>query len=151
VTDRPLSLEALLATVSDPRAGAIVTFQGVTREVSAIDYEAYRDMASERIATIVAEAVTRHRLCAAGAEHRVGVVALSEPSVIVAVSAPHRTEAFAGAREIIDRIKAEAPIWKREIDAAGSSRRVAGTPAPGATVLDLAKTRGASRGSAVGE
>jgi molybdopterin synthase catalytic subunit len=49
-------------------------------------------------------------------EHRVGDVALSEPSVIVAVSAPHRGEAFAGAREIIDRVKAEAPIWKKEID-----------------------------------
>ena len=63
---------------------------------------------------IVAEAVERHGLRAAAAEHRVGDVPLSEPSVIVAVSAPHRGEAFAGAREIIDRIKAEAPIWKKE-------------------------------------
>jgi molybdopterin synthase catalytic subunit len=56
----------------------------------------------------------RHSLCAAAAEHRVGTVALSEPSVLVAVSAPHRGEAFAGAREIIDEIKARAPIWKQE-------------------------------------
>jgi molybdopterin synthase catalytic subunit len=53
-------------------------------------------------------------LCAAAAEHRVGIVPLSEASVIVAASAPHRGEAFAGAREIIDEIKARAPIWKRE-------------------------------------
>ena len=59
-------------------------------------------------------AIERHGLCAAAAEHRVGVVPLSEPSVAVAVSAPHRAEAFAGAREIIDEIKAQAPIWKKE-------------------------------------
>ncbi|HYN51146.1 MAG TPA: molybdenum cofactor biosynthesis protein MoaE, partial [Thermoleophilaceae bacterium] len=59
-------------------------------------------------------------------EHRVGDVPLSEPSVIVAVSAPHRGEAFAGAREIIDRVKADAPIWKKEIDGA-EGRWVDGT------------------------
>jgi molybdopterin synthase catalytic subunit len=71
-------------------------------------------MAQAQIAEIVAAAVERHGLCAAAAEHRVGVVPLSEPSVAIAVSAPHRAEAFAGAREIIDRIKAQAPIWKKE-------------------------------------
>jgi molybdopterin converting factor subunit 1 len=135
VTERPLSVEALAASVSDPRAGAIVTFQGVTREVSRLDYEAYTEMASERMTLIVGECIERHGLCAASAEHRVGAVALGEPSVIVAVSAPHRAEAFAGASEIIDRIKAEAPIWKVEVDADGSARRVAGTPPPGAEAL----------------
>ena len=110
----PLSLDALVARVRDPRAGAVVTFQGVTREVDHLDYEAYAEMADERVRAIVAEAIERHGLCAAAAEHRIGTVPLSEPSVAVAASAPHRAEAFAGAREIIDRIKAEAPIWKRE-------------------------------------
>ena len=110
----PLSLDALVARVRDPRAGAVVTFQGVTREVDHLDYEAYAEMADERIRAIVAEATERHGLCAAAAEHRIGTVPLSEPSVAVAASAPHRAEAFAGAREIIDSIKAEAPIWKRE-------------------------------------
>ena len=114
VTGEPLSLEALAARVGDPRAGAVVTFQGVTRAVERLDYEAYVEMAEERIAEIAAEAVQRHGLCAAAVEHRVGVVPLSEPSVCVAVAAPHRGEAFAGAREIIDRVKAEAPIWKKE-------------------------------------
>ena len=114
VTTSPLSLDALVARVRDARAGAVVTFQGVTREVDHLDYEAYVEMADERIRAIVAEAIERHGLCAAAAEHRIGTVPLSEPSVAVAVSAPHRGEAFAGAREIIDRIKAEAPIWKRE-------------------------------------
>jgi MoaE-MoaD fusion protein len=114
VTDEPLALEPLIALVRDPRAGAVVIFQGVTREVSELDYEAYAPMAERQLAEIVAAAVERHGLCAAAAEHRIGVVALSEPSVVVAASAPHRDAAFAGAREIIDEIKARAPIWKKE-------------------------------------
>ncbi len=114
VTAEPLALEPLIGLVRDPRAGAVVTFQGVTREVSELDYEAYAPMAERKIAEIVAAAIDRHGLCAAAAEHRMGVVALSEPSVVVAVSAAHRDAAFAGAREIIDEIKAQAPIWKKE-------------------------------------
>jgi molybdopterin synthase catalytic subunit len=107
-TDR-LRLDPLIERVRDPRAGAVVTFLGVTREVAELEYEAER-----KIAEIVAAAIDRHGLCAAAAEHRVGTVPLSEPSVTVAVSAPHRGAAFAGAREIIDEIKAQAPIWKKE-------------------------------------
>ena len=114
VRAEPLSLDALAAAVRDPRAGAVVTFSGVTREVAHLDYEAYAEMAAEQIEAIVAAAIERHGLCAAAAEHRVGRVARSEASVIVAASAPHRAEAFAGAREIIDEIKRRAPIWKRE-------------------------------------
>jgi MoaE-MoaD fusion protein len=120
-----LSLEALAARVRDPRAGAVVTFEGVTREVAWLDYEAYVEMAEPQMLAIVEAAIARHGLCAAAAEHRVGRVPLSEPSVIVAVSAPHRGEAFAGAREIIDEIKARAPIWKAE-----EGEWVAGSPPP---------------------
>jgi len=114
VTEEPLSLDAVVRAVADPRAGATVTFTGTTRDVEHVDYEAYAEMARERIAEIVAEAIHRHELCSAAAEHRVGRVPRGEPSVIVAASAPHRREAFMGARELIDRIKAEVPIWKRE-------------------------------------
>ncbi len=134
VGEEPLSLQAVTSAVRDPRAGAVVSFQGVTREVAALEYEAYVEMAKERIAAILQDAVGAHRLCAAAAEHRVGTVPLGEPSVVVAASAAHRDEAFAGAREIIDRIKSEAPIWKRELDERGVSRPVPGTPAPGARV-----------------
>jgi molybdopterin synthase catalytic subunit len=129
VTGEPLSLDAVTARVRDPRAGAVVTFQGVTRDVEKLEYEAYTEMAEERIASIVADAVERHGLCAAAAEHRVGDVPLSDPSVIVAVSAPHRGEAFAGGREIIDRLKAEAPIWKKEVEG-GEGRWTQGTRPP---------------------
>ena len=114
VTAEPLALEPLIERVRDPRAGAVVTFQGVTREVSELKYEAYAEMAEKKIAEVVRQAIERHGLCAAAAEHRVGSVALSEPSVTVAASAPHRDAAFAGAREIIDEIKARVPIWKKE-------------------------------------
>jgi MoaE-MoaD fusion protein len=110
----PLSVDALAERVRDPRAGAVVTFSGVTREVDFLDYEAYAEMAAEQIDVIVADAVERHGLCRAAADHRVGRVELGEPSVIVAASAPHRDAAFAGAREIIDEIKSRVPIWKRE-------------------------------------
>ena len=114
VTDQPLSLDALVQSVRDPRAGAVVTFLGVTREVGELHYEAYAEMAQRKIEEIVQAAIERHGLCAAAAEHRVGVVALSEPSVAIAVSAPHRDAAFRGGREIIDEIKSQAPIWKKE-------------------------------------
>ncbi len=116
VSVEPLSLDRVARAVRDPRAGALVTFCGVTRDVELLEYEAYVEMAEERIAAIVAEVAGAHGLCAAAAEHRVGEVPLSEPSVIVAASAPHRPEAFAGARALIDRVKAEAPIWKREVE-----------------------------------
>jgi molybdopterin synthase catalytic subunit/molybdopterin converting factor small subunit len=114
ITHEPLALEPLLERVRDPRAGAVVTFSGVTREVSELEYEAYIEMAEREIAEIATAAIQEHGLCAAAAEHRIGTVPLSEPSVVIAVSAPHRDAAFAGAREIINEIKARAPIWKRE-------------------------------------
>jgi molybdopterin synthase catalytic subunit len=114
ITTEPLSSDALLELVRDPRAGAVVAFLGVTRAVEALEYEAYVDMAERQMGEIVSAAIDRHGLCAAAAEHRIGTVPLSEPSVAVAVSAAHRGEAFAGAREIIDEIKARAPIWKQE-------------------------------------
>jgi molybdopterin synthase catalytic subunit len=114
VTGDPLALDPLVERVRDPRAGAVVTFLGVTRDVPALEYEAYAEMAQGKMEEIVLRAIDRHGLCAAAAEHRVGEVALSEASVAIAVSAPHRAEAFAGAREIIDQIKALAPIWKKE-------------------------------------
>jgi MoaE-MoaD fusion protein len=114
ISSEPLSQDSLVAAVSDPRAGAIVTFLGVTRDVPALEYEAYAEMAAAKIREIAAAAAERHGLCAVAVEHRIGTVPLSEPSVVIAVSAPHRAEAFAGAREIIETLKAEVPIWKRE-------------------------------------
>jgi molybdopterin synthase catalytic subunit len=130
VTAAPLDLATLAAAVRDPRAGAVVCFEGVTREVPSLEYEAYAEMAEPKLRAIAEEEAARHGLCAVAVQHRVGTVALSEPSVIVAASAAHRGEAFAGARAVIDRVKAEAPIWKVEVEADGTQRRVEGTLPP---------------------
>jgi molybdopterin synthase catalytic subunit/molybdopterin converting factor small subunit len=114
VTAEPLALDPLVARVANPHAGAVVTFLGVTRDVEELLYEAYVPMAEQEMGRIVQAAVQRHGLCGAAAEHRIGAVRLGEASVAIAVSAPHRAEAYAGARQIIDDIKAHAPIWKRE-------------------------------------
>jgi molybdopterin synthase catalytic subunit/molybdopterin converting factor small subunit len=126
VSEHPLSVDALVGLVRNPAAGAVVVFEGVTREVEALEYEAYIEMAEEKIGSILASVKDEHGLTAIAAEHRVGLVPLSQPSVIVAASAPHRGEAFAGARAAIDRIKAEAPIWKKEIEG-GAGGWVEGT------------------------
>jgi len=129
VTEEPLDVATVSAAVRDPRAGAVIVFEGVTRQVGELDYEAYTEMAHDKLRAIGEEEAARHGLCAVALEHRVGTVPLSEPSVLVAASAPHRGEAFAGARALIDRVKAEAPIWKVEVDGA-DRRRVEGTLPP---------------------
>jgi molybdopterin converting factor subunit 1 len=126
VSAEPLDPAVLSRWVGRPEAGAIVSFQGTTRDVDRLDYEAYMGMAERRIVGILERCVERHGLAAAAAEHRVGPVPLGEPAVVVAVSAAHREEAFMGAREAIDRIKAEAPIWKREVEG-GKAHWVEGT------------------------
>ena len=117
IGSQPLDAAELSCWAGRPGAGAVVCFQGTCRDVDRLEYEAYAAMAEERIERILVECVERHGLEAAAAEHRVGSVPLGEAGVVVAVSAAHREEAFAGAREAIDRIKAEAPIWKREVEA----------------------------------
>lgn len=116
VTAEPIDPAEVTRLVGDPGAGAVVTFQGTTRDVDSLTYEAYEDMAAPKIRAILRDCVARHELLAAAAAHRVGSVPLGEPSVVVAVSAAHRPAAFDGARDAIDRIKAEAPIWKKEIE-----------------------------------
>jgi MoaE-MoaD fusion protein len=149
VSEDALRPDELLRSVSRPAAGAIVMFCGVTREVARLDYEAYREMAEEKMEMIVRDCVERHGLQAAAAEHRVGEVALGEPSVAVAVSAAHRAEAFTGAREVIDRIKAEVPIWKRELAPDGSMRWVQG--AAGRPVANRADRYAAEKPSPTAE
>jgi molybdopterin synthase catalytic subunit/molybdopterin converting factor small subunit len=114
VGPEPISLEGLSRRVVHLSAGAVVTFQGFPRDVPRLDYEAYAEMAEERIAAILSDCVSAHGLVAAAAEHRVGQVPAEEASIGIAASAPHREAAFTGAREALDRIKAEAPIWKLE-------------------------------------
>ena len=80
VTDEPLDLAPVAAAVRDPRAGAVVCFEGVTRDVEALDYEAYAEMARAKLRAIGEEEAERHGLCAVALVHRTGRVPLSEPS-----------------------------------------------------------------------
>ncbi|MFZ0768049.1 MAG: molybdenum cofactor biosynthesis protein MoaE [Acidimicrobiales bacterium] len=129
VTPEALSPDELAAWVTRPNCGAVVTFSGVVRNhsrdrenVTALEYEADNDLAERRMHEIVEEARTRWpALEAVAIHHRVGVVPLSESTVVVAVSAPHRDDAFEAARFCIDTLKRSVPMWKREHWLGGSA------------------------------
>jgi len=127
VTPEPLDVEAVRLLVTHPASGGTVLFLGTTREVESLEYEAYVDMAREQIATLAESVAREHELNAVAVVHRVGNVPLSEPSIVVAVSAGHRGEAFAGARALLDAVKSQAPIWKQERPGDGPPRWVEGT------------------------
>lgn len=120
--DEPLPVAAALEWAVRPDCGAAVVFTGTVRDhaegrdnVTALEYEAYDEEARPRMAAIVAEA--RRRWPEVGRLvllHRTGRLAVTETSVVVVASAPHRAEAFAAARWCIDTLKATVPIWKRE-------------------------------------
>jgi MoaE-MoaD fusion protein len=120
VTDEAIDAAALLSAVADPRAGASVLFVGSTRQdnegrvVERLEYEAYREMAGAEMAAIGDDIARRWPVIAVAMVHRLGVVVVGEVSVAVAVSAPHRAEAFAACRYGIDTLKARVPIWKKE-------------------------------------
>jgi MoaE-MoaD fusion protein len=121
VTEEPLSLDAAVAEVVDERAGGIATFTGTVRrqsrgrEVLHLEYEAYAEMAEDVITQLAAELDGAHDLCGIAIHHRVGRVEIGEPSVVIAVSAPHRQDALAACREAIDRLKETVPLWKKEV------------------------------------
>jgi molybdopterin synthase catalytic subunit len=127
VTADPLPVVAAAAFVERPDCGATVVFTGTVRDhsdgrpgVQSLEYEAYEEEVTPRLAAIAAEARSRWpdtgRLVLL---HRTGLLVVGEASVVVAASAPHRHEAFEAARFCIDTLKAAAPIWKREAWAGG--------------------------------
>jgi molybdopterin synthase catalytic subunit len=133
-----------------PSCGAVVTFAGTSRDhsdaegdrrqgVTVLEYEAYDEQVVPRLAAVAAE--LRRRWPAVGRVvllHRVGEVRVTEASVVVVVSAPHRDEAFAAARFGIDAVKATVPIWKREIWAEGSAWGLDAHPIDDLTDFDTA-------------
>ena len=127
VIDETIDVEAVRRSVADASTGATVVFMGTTREVPSLEYEAYVDMAREQIAQIAERVVAEHGCVAVACVHRVGIVPLGDPSVVVAASAAHRGEAFEGARALLDAVKAQAPIWKKEHYEDGDAAWVEGT------------------------
>ena len=120
VTTHAIDPTGVLARVGRPGDGAVAFFAGVVRNendgrpVSGMEYEGYDEMAREELAAIVAEAAERAGTDRIAAVHRLGRLSLGDVSVAIAVSAPHRAEAFGAARYIIEEIKKRLPVWKRE-------------------------------------
>ena len=121
VSDEPLVLEEVVRAVGGESQGGVVTFTGVVRRESRgkrivrLEYEAYRPMAERKLAEIGAGIAAEWPGARVAIVHRVGKLAVGEVAVVIAASAPHRAEAFAACREAIERLKREAPIWKKEV------------------------------------
>ena len=121
LTEGPVNLTSVVVAVVDEQAGAIATFLGTVRaksrgrDVIALEYEAYEEMAEEVIAEIAAEVDERYDLCKVAVTHRLGRVEVGETSVAIAVSAPHRQDALAACADVIEALKARVPLWKKEL------------------------------------
>ncbi len=120
VIDRSIDVSEVLASVRDTSAGAIDLFIGTTRDVSRgkkvkfLEYEAYGPMAQRQMEQMVQEAFGKWKVHKISIVHRIGRVALGEASVVIAVSSAHRREAFDACRYLIDTLKRDIPIWKKE-------------------------------------
>lgn len=127
ICEFPLSIDEALASVQRPGAGGIALFIGVVRDESAgravtrLEYSAYASMAKREMERIAEEIEREIEGVRVAALHRVGSLEVGDAAVVCAASAPHRGEAFRACRELIDRIKARVPIWKREIGPDGDA------------------------------
>ena len=139
LTPESLPVDVATTWAATTASGAVVTFCGIVRDhsegrpgVTGLSYEAYEDEASRRLTAVAAETRRRwpvvERLVLL---HRTGEVGLSEPSVVVVASSPHRSEAFEAARFAIDTLKETVPIWKREHWVGGSDWAACGHPVRG--------------------
>jgi molybdopterin synthase catalytic subunit len=121
LSEAALSQDAVIAEVARDEAGAIATFIGTTRarsrgrSVHHLEYEAYAGMAEEAMAEIAGELRERYDVLEIAIHHRIGRVEIGEPSVVIAVSAPHRHDALAACKDAIDTLKERVPLWKKEV------------------------------------
>lgn len=123
----PIDAGDVQGAVAHAACGAICVFHGVTRnhnlgrEVDFLEYEAYPEMALPAMSAIVEEIARRWPDTRAAMTHRVGRVDIGEASVVIAVSAPHRADAFEACRFAIDTLKTTVPVWKKEVWSDGES------------------------------
>lgn len=133
VTSGPLSVDGALAAVADPGAGGTCLFVGTVRDVSSggavtgLTYEAWDDLAVRRLTEIGDELHGRWPLRRVAILHRTGSLEVGEASVVIAVSAAHRAEAFEACRYAIERLKQDVPIWKKEGLRSGEAQWVMGS------------------------
>src|SRR5688500_19710796 len=130
LTNQPIDPQQILSSVASHAAGAVVLFLGTTREntqgrrTASLDYECYPEMAEKKLAELEAEARRRWPLTGCVIVHRLGHLELGEASIAIAVGSPHRQDAFEAGKWLIDTIKEDVPIWKRENWADGTSEWV---------------------------
>ncbi|MDF2679458.1 MAG: molybdopterin synthase catalytic subunit [Brevibacillus sp.] len=126
ITEEPLSADKLVRMVSNPHAGAILTFVGTVREFTHgqrtvyLSYEAYAPMAVEKMKQVAAEIEERWPGAQVAMQHRIGDLQVEEIAVVVAVATAHRNESFEAGRYAIERLKQIVPIWKKEMWEDGS-------------------------------
>jgi MoaE-MoaD fusion protein len=127
LTDQQLSLDRCIAAVSGEGYGGIVTFTGMVRlhsrgtTIDHLEYEAYAPMAIKVMARLCEDIEAEIAGARLAVEHRVGHLAIGEIAVVIAAAAPHRAEAFTACRAMIDRLKDNVPIWKKEVSVDGAS------------------------------
>ena len=127
LSEEPLDAAAIAAGVRSDAAGALVTFAGAVRELSrgqrvrALVYEAYGSMAQRQMEALAAEARQRWRIGNVAMVHRTGTLSVGDVSVVIAVAAPHRAEAFEACKWLIDELKRTVPIWKKEVYTEGEA------------------------------
>ncbi|MBT3212243.1 MAG: molybdenum cofactor biosynthesis protein MoaE [Planctomycetaceae bacterium] len=121
LTDDPIDTSLVLSTVVSASAGANVLFTGTTRQETEgvitnwLEYDAYKPLAERECVRLYEQAVRKFRIIKCSIVHRLGKVSVGEVSIAVAVSAVHRAEAFASASWLLDRIKEDVPVWKRQV------------------------------------
>ena len=121
LTGDPIDVDAVIAAASDDEAGAVAVFLGTVRRHSRgrtvlhLEYEGYDGMAEQVMARIAAELAARHDLTRIAITHRLGRVEIGDPSVVIAVSSPHRADALTACQEAIDALKKTVPLWKKEL------------------------------------
>lgn len=134
ICDTSFDLAALLSETEDVSSGALVIFYGTVRDendgqpVHSMTYEAHVALAEKVLAEIEQEALTRFQVRRCRIQHRIGLLQLGEPSVIIIVRAAHRGAAYDASRYAIDELKQRAPIWKEEHYVGGESRYLDGVP-----------------------
>jgi molybdopterin synthase catalytic subunit len=127
LTTAPLALDPLLAEVTAPQCGGTCIFLGTVRDgpedggVTAIEYSAYDAMAEAEVARIVTETGRQWPGARVAVRHRLGLVPAEEASVAIVVATPHRADAFAACRHVIEEVKRRLPVWKKELRADGTA------------------------------
>lgn len=132
VSEVPIDMDAIIAAVADPAAGAVISFAGVVRDhdsgrdVADLEYHSHPS-ADRVVAEVAAEVAVKFGVIAIGVQHRVGLLTVGDVALGAAVASAHRREAFAACAELVEQVKHRLPVWKRQVFADGTDEWVGST------------------------